>query len=105
MRFTLIISLVIAVLAVVFALLNNQDVAVNFGFGDARGPLALVLMITFVIGVLTGVLGMLPGRLKRRREVRSLKKQTHAEPEVVIPDPAASPTDPAVPPANRTTDL
>ena len=68
MRFTLIVSLVIAVLAVVFALANPQLMEVNFLFGEASGSTALVLIITFTVGVLVGLLAAIPGRVKHRRK-------------------------------------
>lgn len=74
MRFTLIVSLIMAVLAVIFALANPQLMEVNLLFGEASGSTALVLIITFVVGVLVGLLAAIPGRAKRRRKHKDLKK-------------------------------
>ena len=75
MRTTLVVSLVIAVVMVIFALLNGRVVPVNFLFFRAEGALALVIILTFVIGVGAGVLGMLPGQIKSQQRVRDLEKQ------------------------------
>lgn len=81
MRFGLLFALALSVLAVVFAFMNNEDVIVDFGFFETQGPLALVLILTFVIGVIVGILGMLPGRLRKQQELRTLRKhQTEASP-------------------------
>ena len=75
MRTTLIVSLVIAVIMVIFALLNGQLVSVNLLFFRTEGALALVIILTFVIGVGAGVLGMLPSQIKSQQRVRDLEKQ------------------------------
>lgn len=74
MRFTLVISLILAILAVVFALQNPGVTNVQiFGFGY-EGSKALVLLITFAIGVFVGVLATVPAYFRNRRKVRSLRK-------------------------------
>ncbi len=84
MRGTLIFALVLSVLMVIFALLNNEDMVVNFGFFDTRGPKALVLIVTFVLGVIAGVLAMLSSRRRKRhdekRHVEATSTATTAEP-------------------------
>ena len=74
MRISLILSLVISLLAVAFALVNNETVAVNIGIATVEGSLALVLLATLSIGVLIGILASLPGRLKARKRIRSLER-------------------------------
>lgn len=80
MRSTLIVSLLLSLLAVVFALLNNEDVVVNFGFASTRGPLALILILTFVGGVFAGLFAMLPARIRSRKKVKSLEKRLDITP-------------------------
>jgi lipopolysaccharide assembly protein A len=54
-----------------FALNNQQDVTVHFFFGTQwRAPLVLVVLAAFAIGIVTGVLGMLPRWLRRRAAPR-----------------------------------
>lgn len=94
MRFTLVLSLLLAVLAVIFALQNPAAVDIRFGPFDVTGSTALVLIVTFVLGVVVGTLAMLPSRFKHRKEVKTLRKQTTASP--AVPPPAAP--EPAMPP-------
>jgi putative membrane protein len=74
MRFTLIISLLLAILAVVFALQNPQQATVDLFTTTFQGSTALILIVTFAIGVLVGILGAIPGWLRNRRKVSSLQK-------------------------------
>ena len=74
MRFALILSLLLAILAVVFALQNPAYTNVNIGPWDVRGSTALILLVTLSIGVLVGVLATLPTILKRRKRIRHLER-------------------------------
>lgn len=74
MRFTLVLSLLIAVVAVIFALQNPQFMEVNLLFARTEGSTALVLIITFAIGVLVGLMSTLPGRIRDHRRIKSLEK-------------------------------
>lgn len=75
MRFGLIFSLLLAVLAVLFALQNPQMMDVNLLFFETQGSTALILILTFGFGVVVGLLSTLPSRIRTRRELRKLKKQ------------------------------
>lgn len=74
MRFALVLSLVLSVVAVVFALQNPQPVEVNLLFLETQGSAALVLILTFALGVVVGILSTLPSRIRDKRELRRLKK-------------------------------
>ena len=75
MVFALILALVIAIVAVFFALENTTIVTVSF-FGYAvEGSLALFILIAVGVGLLLGVLFMTPGRIKSGiSNARSRKK-------------------------------
>ncbi|MFB6247305.1 MAG: lipopolysaccharide assembly LapA domain-containing protein [Salinibacter sp.] len=75
MRFGLLFSLVLAVLAVIFALQNPQPMDVNLLFFQTEGSTALVLILTFGFGVLVGLISSLPGRLRARRQLNELRKK------------------------------
>ena len=52
-----------------FALNNQHDVTVHFFFGQQwTAPLVLVVLIAFAIGLVIGVLGMVPRWWKHRRD-------------------------------------
>jgi uncharacterized integral membrane protein len=50
----LLYGLVIGAIVAVFAVLNLDEVEVNWIFGTAQTPLIVVIALTFVLGALTG---------------------------------------------------
>ena len=53
-----------------FALNNQQDATVHLLFGRQwRAPMTLIVLVAFALGMVVGVLGMLPGWWSRRRAV------------------------------------
>jgi putative membrane protein len=95
MRFGLIFSLVLAIVAVIFALQNPQPMDVNLLFFQTEGSTALVLILTFGFGVLVGLLSSLPGRLRARRQLKELRKKQDSGSS----SPPSSPSAP--PPSSR----
>ena len=51
-----------------FALNNQQDATVHLLFGHQwRAPMMLIVLVAFALGLVVGVMGMLPGWWARRR--------------------------------------
>lgn len=93
MRFGLVSALVLAVVAVIFALQNPQPMEVNLLFFETEGSTALVLILTFAFGVVVGLISSLPGRLRARRKVKELEKEkqtSSAGPSSTSPPASAS---------------
>jgi putative membrane protein len=95
MRFGLLASLLLAIVAVIFALQNPQTMDVNLLFFETQGSTALVLILTFGFGVVVGLLSSLPGRIRARRKLKELQKQKGAaqnssSSEKSSPGPSAS---------------
>ena len=95
MRLTLIFSLLVAIIAVVFALQNPQMMEVNLLFFETEGSAALVLLVTFAIGVVVGLLSTLPGRVRDKRTIKKLEKgasggpsNTPSSSSMEMPDPS-----------------
>ncbi|MFQ5924215.1 MAG: lipopolysaccharide assembly LapA domain-containing protein [Anaerolineales bacterium] len=74
MRIFFAIALILALLATVFAVQNIKDVTISFLFWSIEGSLALVLMITLVLGIAIGVLLMAPGSVRNRLQVGGLQR-------------------------------
>jgi uncharacterized integral membrane protein len=71
-----------------FALNNQQDATVHFFFGTQwTAPAVLIVLSAFALGVVVGVLGMVP----RWWRHRSAARQARAE----APPPSAAPAPPA----------
>ncbi len=101
MRAFIAIALVLALLVTIFAVQNNQPITISFLFWSIEGSLALVLMITLVMGIVIGVLLMAPGSVRSRmqiggleRTVRSLEEEKAA---VEAPEPESLPGHPGEP--------
>ena len=60
----LIFALLIAVIAVIFALQNTATVTIAFFTWHITGSLSLVLLITLAIGVVIGLLVLAPSAIK-----------------------------------------
>ena len=73
--FVLIIVLLFAVMAVIFAVQNVEVVPISFLFWQTEGSLALVLLLALVTGVVIGLLVTLPTRIKFSRESSRRKKE------------------------------
>ena len=81
-----------------FALNNQHDATVHFFFGTQwRGPLVLVVLAAFALGLVAGVLAMVPrwwhhrraaGRVSKPQAVLEAEEESQLPP--VQPAPAAS---------------
>lgn len=76
MPLLIIAAIVIAFLAITFALQNNISVAINLLVWNYQGSLAIVLLTTLAIGVLIGLLVLMPALIKRGWRVSRAKRQT-----------------------------
>ena len=74
MRGTLIFSLILAILAVVFALANPQEMDVNLLFAEVQGSTALVIILTLVIGVVIGILSTVPTVYRERKKRKMVER-------------------------------
>ena len=76
--FNIILILVVAILAVVFALQNSTAVTVMLFGWSVSGPLSLFLIVTLAIGFLLGTLIMASSVFKRGRLASGLKRKIAA---------------------------
>ncbi|NDJ18144.1 LapA family protein [Myxacorys almedinensis] len=77
MQILTLLALLIAIVAVVFALQNSAPIAVQFLGWQSQDSLALILLLTFTFGVLVGLLISLPPFIKRLRRSSHLKHRLH----------------------------
>lgn len=78
MPLLIIAAIVIAFLAIAFALQNNTIVEVHLLVQQFQFSLALLLLTTLAIGVLIGLLVLLPSLIKRGWRIARAQKQTMA---------------------------
>ncbi len=110
----LIFALLIAVIAVIFALQNTITVTISFLAWKVTGSLSLVLLITLAIGALIGMLVLAPSAIRNtiaasshRKRIGLLEKEldehrlriTELEkPQPVLPSSEPPKAEPATPP-------
>ena len=116
MWWVLIVVLIFAILAVIFALQNSTLVTAAFFSWKFEGSLAQMLLIALAVGVIIGLLVLLPGIMQRNHNLRTQRKKitelekTNAElesqiqqlkkqlePPVVVPPPNAAVDRPSQP--------
>lgn len=89
MRFSPIFALLLAIGAVVFALQNPGFTDLQFAPYHLKASTALILISAIAIGGIIGSLTMLPGRHRRRKEIKHLKQtirdMTEAKEQMVAP--------------------
>ncbi len=101
----LILALIIAAIAVVFALQNAMTVTISFLAWKVTGSLSLVLLITLIFGTVIGLLVLAPSAIKNtlavsghRKRIGLLEKELddHRQrlAELQKPKPAPIPTTP-----------
>jgi len=75
MQLQLVVAIIIAILAVVFALQNAVPIAVSFLTWRFESSLALVLLITVALGIIMSLLVSVPSKIKRMKLISSQKKK------------------------------
>ena len=71
-QWRVILGLVLVLIVVIFAVLNNQAVPVNFGFTKISGPLILIILGSAIIGALVGLLTSTTTIWNQRKELKEL---------------------------------
>jgi len=72
---TLILALIFAILAVIFATQNPEVVTLSFYGFSVEGSLAIIILVALGIGVLIGALILVPGAIRRSIELNSHRKK------------------------------
>ncbi|MEA2087394.1 MAG: LapA family protein [Candidatus Caldatribacteriota bacterium] len=75
MQLQLIVAIIVAILAVVFALQNAVPITVSFLTWRFESSLALVLLITLALGIIMSLLVSVPSMIKTRKMIFSQKKK------------------------------
>ncbi len=75
MQIFLVFSLLIAAVAVIFAVQNATIITISFLVWEFQGSLALILLVALATGALINFLASLPSRIKRQLAAKSQKKR------------------------------
>lgn len=82
-QWRVIVGLVLAFIIVIFAVLNNQDVKISFGFTQLNAPLVLVIMGSAFIGAVVIVLVATSGYLKQKKTIKELRNQALTDDAII----------------------
>jgi putative membrane protein len=69
-----IVIALIALIGVIFAILNAETVQINYYFGYKEAPLSLAIVLSMLLGAILGMFASLGLILKSKREVSKLKR-------------------------------
>ncbi|MEO0409454.1 MAG: LapA family protein [Cyanobacteria bacterium P01_A01_bin.135] len=75
MPLLLIAALIVAFLAIIFALQNAAPIVVSLGIWQFRASLAIILLVTLAIGFFLGLCVALPSLIRRNLRISRQKKQ------------------------------
>ncbi len=94
MMFTMIVVVIVAVLAVFFASYNQSMIEVFFFGFPVQGTVGLFLVLALALGIVLGILIMLPGLVgrswslsKHKKRLAQLEGRQFGEPEIAVPPP------------------
>src|SRR6185436_9535442 len=96
-----IVRFAIVVILVWFAVKNAQMVTLH-GLPDQtlQAPLVFVLLVTFIAGVVIGLLAWIPTVVRQRREIGRLKRAAEKQAALASVVPAAAPREVLPPDVN-----
>lgn len=72
---TMIVSIILLIVFVIFALLNTATVEVNLLFSQVKTPLVLLILVCLLIGALIIYLFSFSNHIKVNKEIKELQKQ------------------------------
>jgi len=80
----LLFALIVVIFGVVFAVLNADNVQLNYYLGSIELPLSFVMVLAMIVGAVLGILASLSFIIGSRRQSARLKRSVEvAEKEIV----------------------
>lgn len=77
-QWSLVGTLLLVLVIVIFSWLNVQDVTVNFGVAEVTMPLVVVLVIAVILGVILAALFSTVTILQQKQEIKHLQSKLDA---------------------------
>ncbi|GEN91877.1 LapA family protein [Tetragenococcus koreensis] len=74
-QWRIILGLVLTLLIVLFAVMNNMDVPINFGFSQLSAPLVIIIIGSAFLGAVVIALVATSTIWQQRKEIKKLNKQ------------------------------
>jgi len=82
-QWSLLIALIFAVIVAIFAVVNVEDVPVNYVFGTAQWPLILVILVSALLGALVSGSVAIFRSFVLQRHVKQLEKDNTAKESLI----------------------
>lgn len=82
-QWRIILGLILTLVIVIFAILNNQQVAINFGFTAIQAPLIIVIICAAFIGAVVIALVATSSYVKQNKELKTLRNQQITDDAVI----------------------
>lgn len=92
MQLFIILALIISIATVLFALQNSAIVTVSFLMFHFDGSLALILVLVFALGWLSGLLTFVPSLLRKGSQLREQKRKVRQLEQSISSNTASGPT-------------
>lgn len=81
MKISVVLSILLAIVVVIFSVENTAPVEVSFLKWSFTGSLALVMLLTFAAGMAAAFLASVPGWIRTRLELSKLRKAARPDKE------------------------
>ena len=88
MRSTYVVTIILLILALIFAFQNTTSISLKFIAWQFAGSQALIIVIIFFLGLFSGWLLGLSIVWRKNREIRLLKKQVNDSLRTTTPNPS-----------------
>ena len=82
-QWRIILGLILTLVIVIFAILNNQQVAINFGFTAIQAPLIIVIIGAAFIGAVVIAFVATSSYVKQNKELKALRNQQITDDAVI----------------------
>ncbi|MGX7351499.1 hypothetical protein RU97_GL000917 [Enterococcus canis] len=74
-QWRVIVGFILVIVVVLFAIFNNQQVPVSFGFTEIQGPLILIIIGSALIGALIAILTASTSLFRQKKTIKEQEKE------------------------------
>lgn len=75
----MILGIILALVVVIFSMMNMEKATVNFGFTTVKQPLVILILVSVLIGAILVALFSSGSMLSKKHEIRKLNKALDSE--------------------------
>ncbi|MDP4187531.1 MAG: LapA family protein [Bacteroidota bacterium] len=79
MQKSLLVGLIIAVIMVIFAIQNAGEIVVNLWFWQVKSSLVFILLFTFILGAIFGLVFSIPTLNQKKKQIKELLEKKEGQ--------------------------